>query len=114
MAAMAEPVEIELGGETVALRCSRRALKALCDRYGGLTVVLQALSQAGEDVQVEVIAAGTNASAEQRKQLPAAIYEAGVFDLIPKLSRFVMLLGTGGREPKADDAEADDKPEGSA
>jgi hypothetical protein len=103
-------VTIHLVDEDVVLVPSARALRTLRQQYGGLNAVIQGMSQMRDDVMVDVIAAGTNAKPDQRKALPDAVYEQGLIDLLPKLTRFVMILGNGGKDPdeSADDAAPED------
>lgn len=103
-------VEIELDGETVVLKPSLDACITISRAGGGLygqNTLTDRIARADFDAMAAVIRAGLGLTGNAVKNLDGQIYRTGLVNLIGPLTRFVMIVGNGGR-PRPKDAEDGD------
>ena len=104
-------VEIELDGETVTLKPTLEACQTISRAGGGLYgqgTLTDRIARADFDAMAAVIRAGLGLTGNAVKGLDGQIYRTGLVNLIGPLTRFVMIVGNGGR-PRPDNADDEDK-----
>lgn len=111
-------VTITLDGDDVDLRCTPLAMKALCNRHGSLIAVQQKIASFDFNAMADVVEIGIGPKQLKhlgisREKLESAVYEAGMAKILAPLTRYIMMLANGGREPSDDGAdEASDEGNG--
>lgn len=68
------------------------ALRKIEQRFGGLRPTLEALGSLSVDAVSHVIVAGANLSPKEAKEVPDAVFAAGVADVTAQVVPFVMAL----------------------
>jgi hypothetical protein len=101
-------VEIDLGGDTVALLPTLNAATRISRQFGGFQGALQRIQASDLDAYVSVIqhAIGMRTEAET-KGLREKVWGTGLNRLVLPLTEYVLMLANGGRaldEPAEDDA----------
>lgn len=79
------------------------AAMSLNSKHGTLGALARKLGDYDMAAAVDVAAAGAGLSREKAAE---AVFAAGLFDSTPHLTRFVLLLGNGGKFPKEAEEEA--------
>lgn len=95
-------IHIDLGAERVALRCTLRAAKELNAFFGNFTSGFRRLTEYDFSAYVAVVAFG---SGRQAKDIEAAVFEAGLPQLVKPLSDYLALLANGGRPVETEAAK---------
>ncbi len=107
-------LNITLDGDDVPLRCTPMAMKELCARHGSLIATQQKVSMFDFGAMVDVVEAGIGSKQLKhleinRTKLETAVYEAGLATISAPITRFILMLANGGKEPVADDDGTDDE-----
>lgn len=100
-------VDLMVDGTTYTLRPSLRAAQALSRAYGGFAPLLDRLRQMDLDAYSAVIVQGAGLERREARDVPEAIYSAGMADIMVPCVEFVAILANGGK-PLADDDDGDD------
>ncbi len=113
--AISSDVTVELGGEEVALKCSMAAATAVSSRFGGIQGALSAVSSGELTAAQFIVRQGVPLKQVSNKDLNELVYDTGLGNLYGPLTRYVLRLFNGGRDPSADaEEEADDDAEDEA
>lgn len=100
-------VQIELGDDEVVLKPTGRALERLEKQYDGLVGVVEGLTRFRLKAYVDVVMAGSGAKPTDRDKVTEEVFSAGMINLLQPLTRFVNILGNGGRPPKDEEQDGD-------
>lgn len=104
-------IEIELGGETVSLRCTLGAFKDVSSQFGGFVSAFQKLAEVDIDAIAYIIAAGIgkHKNSRERERIVEKLFEGGLDEVLPKVTEYLGLLSGGGkkREEAQSDAEGE-------
>lgn len=104
-------IEIELGGETVSLRCTLGAFKDVSGQFGGFVRAFQKLAEVDIDAIAYIIAAGIgkHKNSRERERIVEKLFEGGLDEVLPKVTEYLGLLSGGGkkREEAQSDAEGE-------
>lgn len=100
-------VDIELDGETVMLKPTLKAFQKIENRFGGLRPAIQELSSMNLETVAFVISAASNVGQKDMDDLREKVFSAGVVNLMPKVTEYlVLLMNPTGKD--ADDKEPDE------
>lgn len=105
-------VELELGGETYQLKPSLKAANAVSRQFGGFLGAMQAISQSNLEAFFFIIKHGIGKTNTSTDDLNAAIWAAGVPNLIKPVMRYVSILQNGGRDPDPEEMDDGEEMEG--
>ncbi len=94
---------IELAG-VGTLTPTLGAAMALNSKHGTLMALARKLEDCDMAAAVDLAAAGTGLPREKAAE---AVFAAGLFNCIAPMTRFVLLLGNGGKLPSEDEPEGD-------
>lgn len=102
-------IEISLNGDTLVLKPTLAAIRALSRIGGGLSGVQTKLAAQDFDTVAQVIRLGAGMKDADAKSLDQRIYRNGLgSDLLVPLIRFVAILGNGGKPVDDDGTDAGD------
>lgn len=85
-------VEVSLSGETFVLEPTLSALQRIDRYFGSIRAAIDRCSQLSLDAVVAVIAAGSDADAKTSKRLPDLVFRAGLVNVAPQLTQYLMAL----------------------
>lgn len=95
------PGEVEITlkgwGRPLVLVPSIDAGRKISRRYGGLTPAVQRVGFFDFDAYVHIIAAGAQVTDAGMERLETAVFDTGLIGLAAPLTKFLTLLGSGGR-----------------
>jgi hypothetical protein len=94
-------VEIELNGRREVLRPTLRAAKEV-NLLGGIAGAITKLASGDLEAYITVVCAGLK---KRRTDIEDDVWATGMEPLAEPLSRFVSILGNGGKEPKRNEGE---------
>lgn len=108
-------VEVELGGKKYELKPTLAALRKIGRKFStpgdmsrGLRTALESCSSLDPDQLAEIIAIGADIEQAKAKKLPDAIFDAGIVNVLPKVTEYLMLLldptGKKDEETEADES----------
>lgn len=113
MSELNSEVSISLNGDDFTLRPSLNAANAISVRFGGMNEAYVALGRMQLDAYVFIVKTGMPRDQLKQfpgdKDLPTAVWRAGMDNLAEPLAKFVNILRHGGRNPElaVDDDEDD-------
>lgn len=96
-------VYIKLRGQEIALTASAAALRRFTKNYPEIQTLIAKIGMFNVEAMVDVVEAGILPETEDREALFDALYEAGLMNVMPLLTRYVMLVMSGGVEPSKDE-----------
>lgn len=100
-------IAITLDGEERTLKPSLGAATRVNNRFGGFSKAIAELAALNLDAYVVVIGHGLGATDAEQKVLKEKVYKTGVTNLVRPLTRFVVILANGGRDPDEDEGGDD-------
>jgi hypothetical protein len=101
-------ITIHLDGVERELIPSVEAITKLSRAYNGLANLLDRIRLWDLDAYTAVVRYGLQIPANEAKDLPEKVYEAGIFKLMPPLTEYVALLCRGGRAESEEAAGRDE------
>lgn len=101
-------VRLTLCGEDFEMSATSRAIMRISDEFGGITGALTQVQKVDFRAAVKIIKYGLNADDALAKRLDDLVFAEGIMNQIAPLTRFLMLLANGGREPKGEDDKGDE------
>lgn len=96
-------VPITIDGNDVVLRPTLEACLSINKNYGNLQTALNRLIAFDFDTTCDIIKIGLGLNPNQAKDLPKAVFEAGVIDLRPACLDFIHNILNGGRPIETDE-----------
>lgn len=108
-------VEIEMGDKIYALRPKLGVMRAVSRLQGGFVGVLRKINDRDYDTMANIICLGTGATSKAAtEEAEEAIFAHGIDELVKPLTRYVLVLMNGGRDPdlKTAKVDADEAPAG--
>lgn len=102
-------IEIELGGETFALRCTLGAFKDVNGHFGGFVKAFQKLAEVDIDAIAFMMAAGVGKqrNTKERERIVEKLFEGGLDDVLPKVTEYLGLLSAGGKKRQEAQSEVE-------
>lgn len=107
-------VEIKLDGEPVVLACTLDAAIAISSHFGGFGIAHERAQSLDIDASAVIVRYGAGIDAKAALDLRAKIFRAGLINIMPHLTSYILLLMQGGREIKVDAGSGEAKPADSA
>lgn len=107
-------VELELDGKQYELRPTLAALRKIARKYSipgdtsrGLRPAIESCSSLDPDQMAEIIAIAADIEQGKAKKLPDAIFNAGIVNVLPKVTEYLLLLldPTGKNRDDLEDEE---------
>lgn len=90
-------VNLDLGGETLTLKCTLGAAQKISRHFGGLYPASQQVMSLSLEALVAVIRHGAGLTDAETKSLPEKVFQAGIGDVAAKAVIFLGYLNNGGR-----------------
>jgi hypothetical protein len=91
-------VEITLDGEPAVLKCTLEAAIAISAQFGGFMNAHQRVVAQELDAMAAIVRHGIGADAKETSAIRTKVYLGGSAKLLAPLSRYVLLLMSGGAE----------------
>ena len=102
-------VEMELDGETVTLRPTLKAARAISSQAGGISGAVEAVGKLDLDAVIGIVTLGLGLTGQEAREIPEKVWRTGLTELVDPVLQYLMILANGGR-PIEDGGEEEADP----